>query len=120
VKLYQAMNPPPAGALAKIQAVFNLIVANFESLLSQVAQNPIVSVVIGLAQIILSTIAGFMGQLPATPGKTLSVTFRVANENASFTPKARSRRQFKKDWNAVAAAGGHSEVKLPETLWERL
>jgi hypothetical protein len=121
IKAYQAIQPPPAGALAKIQEVFSLIVNNFQSLLSQVAANPIATLIIGLAQIILSTIAGFMGQLPAT-AKTLQLTgtFRVGRETVSYTAKARTRRQFKKDWNHVAEAGGHKEIDLPLTFWESL
>lgn len=121
VKAYRATQPPPAGLLAKIEEVFNLLVGNFQSLLSQVAANPIAALVIGLAQIILSTIAGFLGQLPAaTSSLQRSRTFRVGSHTVAITPQQRSIRQFKRDYNAAAAAGGHPEIELHVSLLERL
>src|ERR1035437_9133292 len=86
VKIYQSLNPPPAGALAKIVEIFHLIVTNFQSMLAQLQINggPIVSVVIGLAQVILSTIAGFLQKLPAA-AKFLTGEFKVGNRVVTYT-----------------------------------
>lgn len=118
VKAYEAINPPPVGALAKIQAIFSLIISNFENLLGQISSNPIVSTVIGLAQIILSTIAGFVNKLPANSSVTLSNTFKVSNQTVSYIPQYRTIGAFKKAYNKVALAEGHPEIELKLTLAE--
>jgi hypothetical protein len=120
VKTYQALNPPPAGALAKIVVVFNLIVSNFQDMLAQlnVTANPIITTVVGLAQIIIGTIAGFIGKLPTAAGKVLGNTFKVGGQMIAYVPQARTRRAFKKDFNRVAVAGGHPEIQLHVTFFE--
>jgi hypothetical protein len=119
IKAYQAITPPPAGLLAKIEAVFNLIVSNFQSLLAQIASNPIATLIIGLAQIILSTIAGFLGELPLS-SQILSGTFRAGGQSVTYTAQKRTVARFKKDYNSVATAAGHPEIKLHVSLWESL
>jgi hypothetical protein len=121
VKAYQAIVPPPAGMLAKIEEVFSLIVSNFQSMLSQlqISGGTLVNVIIGLAQVIISTITGLVGKLPASSSvRITSGSFKVGRDTVSYVPMARTRRQFKKDYNKIAAAGGHPEIELKLTLWE--
>jgi hypothetical protein len=118
VKAYQAMNPPPANALDRIVAVFNLIVGNFQDMLAQlmVSVNPIIATVIGLAQVILGTIAGFLANLPKAA--RLSGVFSVGREAVTYSAQLRSRKQFKHDFNSIAVAGGHPEIQLHVGFWE--
>ena len=120
VKTYEALNPPPTGALAKIEEVFSLIVGNIQMLLAQVGGNsPVIATVIGLAQVILSTIAGFLGDLPVTTKSLrLSGTFQVGSQNVTYKTEHRTIRKFKRDYNAVANAGGHPEIDLHLSLLE--
>ena len=122
VKAYEALNPPPVGALAKIEEVFSLIVGNIQSLLAQVGGNsPVIATIIGLAQVILSTIAGFLGELPVTTRSLrMSGTFQVGSQNVTFKAERRTIRKFKRDYNHVAEAGGHREIDLHLSLLERL
>lgn len=119
VKAYQNIQPPPVGALAKIEAVFGLLVGNFQGMLAQlqVTGGPVVTLVISLAQVILSTIAGFLGQLPVSKS-LLTGTFKVGAETISYTAKHRNVRQFKKDWNTKAVAGNHPELKFQLSFME--
>jgi len=119
VKAYLAIQPPPVGALAKIQAVFGLIVSNFQDMLSQlqIATGPILTLVISLAQVILSTIAGFLGQLPVA-ASVLTGTLKVGKETVAYTAQKRSVRQFKKDWNSKVKAGNHPEMALSLSFME--
>jgi hypothetical protein len=123
VKAYEAIVPPPANALAKIQAALSLVVQNIQAMLAQLNVNggTVLNVVEGLAEIILSTIAGFLNELPST-GKastTLSNTFRVGRDVVSYTPQVRTRGRFKKDYNRVAVANGYPGIQLKLTPLER-
>jgi hypothetical protein len=108
--------------------VFSLIVGNIQSMLTQLGSGggTVISTVAGLAEIIFSTIAAFVAQLPASTSatklKTLvaSDSFRIGVNQFTYVPKHRTRRAFKKDWNKVAAAGGHPEVELKLSFFEHL
>jgi hypothetical protein len=126
VKLYQSINPPPAGALAKVEAAIEILIQNFQTFLQSinVSDSVLLTTIVGLVQIIMSTIAAFQAQMPAsTLGvKThlLGASFRVGANSYTFAPKHRTRRAFKKDWNKVATAGGHPEIEMKLTLLEHL
>jgi hypothetical protein len=117
VKQYEAIQPPPTGLLARIQGFFEIIVSNFQTLLSQISSSPILSLVIGLAQIILSTIAGFLQELPVS-SSLLTGTFRIGGQQVTYTAQKRTVGQFKKSYNRAAEAGGHSEIDLRLSFWE--
>lgn len=104
-----------ATLLAKIRTLLNAIAVNFQSFLTvlNIGANPIVTIVIGLANIVLNAIAGFMGQLPSTGTKVLAATVKVGGETRMVVPKTyKSVGEFKAEWNKVAAAGGHPEAEL--------
>lgn len=102
-----------ATLLAKIRTLLTDIAMNFQSFLAQInlGNNPIVAVVLGLAQVILAAIAGFLGQLP-TP-TTIPIKATVGGKPLSVVPKYYKRvADFKKDYNAVCAANSHPEIEL--------
>ena len=116
-QLYLSIQPPPAGALAEIQAVLALIAGNIKTLFSQIQTNfaPIINLIIGLAQLILGTIAGFLNQIAAKSGQktlTLSNTFEVGRTMYAYTPITPSPKTFRSDWNAVCKSQGHPEISI--------
>jgi len=135
IKEYQSTTPPPVGALAKIQAAFKAITDNFQTFLASLnVSGGVLGIISGLAQVVFSTIVAFMNQLPAS-----SAALRTATVSSSFTigspifrnvnrvvilPKLRTRRVFKKDWNAVLATAPQvgvicpANAYLPLTFWE--
>jgi hypothetical protein len=96
----------------KISLILAVIAANIEKFASDivgmVSDNKLLQVVTGLLTLILATLAGFSGQLPAPLAgrKTLSVAGKAV------TPKLLPLKDFKKQWNQLAGAGGHPEVEL--------
>lgn len=117
VREYQSTTPPPAGALAKIETAFKDIVDNFTGFLKSLSiSGPLVAVVVGLAQVVLSTIAAFTNKLPAASRARLSVaasSVTVGGSTAVVMPKERSRRAFKKDWNSSLDDGKKLGVAVP-------
>ena len=116
VEAYQAITPPPAGALAKIEAVMGVIVSNFQAFLTsiKVSDSTIINLVVGLVQIILSTIAGFQAALPsAASGKVSAMApVQFGGTVIAVVPKRRSRKQFAKDFNAVCVQFNHPEAEI--------
>jgi hypothetical protein len=103
-----------ATLLAKIRTLLGDIATNFQSFLAQLnlGNNPIVTLVLGLAQVILSAIMGFLGQLPAT-GRTLSTSLTLGGKTLVVTPKYYKRvSQFRDEYNAVCSANGHAEIEI--------
>jgi hypothetical protein len=108
-----------ATLLAKIRTLLNDIAVNFQSFLNvlNLGNNPIVAIVIGLANIILNAIAGFLGQLPAAAGgggtRVMAATMKVGAETRPITPKVyKSTGEFKRAFNAVCVANNHPEAEL--------
>jgi hypothetical protein len=108
-----------ATLLTKIRTLLNDVASNFQNFLVQLnlAGNPIITIVIGLANIIFAAIAGFLNQLPPAPaaaqGVTLTSTYHVAGANHQIVPKLyKSVGEFKHDWNTVCTADGHPEIAI--------
>lgn len=131
IKEYQSTTPAPVGALAKIETAFKDVVDNFKTFLSSLSVNAgLLGIVVGLAQIIFSTIAAFLNRLPAASSIRRSVTIysseKVAGTVVAVTPKDRTRRAFKKDFNHVLDSGSSVGVSIPQsaylhvTFWQRL
>lgn len=115
VKEYNADTNPAdkATLLAKIRTFLNDIVNNFQSFLNalNLGNNPIVNIVIGLADIIISAIEGFMGQLPPSAPTPLAMTLHVGSKSVTVVPKFyKSVADFKKAYNSIATSNGHPEV----------
>jgi hypothetical protein len=112
---YQSTTPPPVGALQKIETIFQDIVNNFGMFLQglNLPGGSLFTLIASLVQVILTTIAGFVNQLP-TGTTTVSATLRVsATQTVPVLPVARSKRRFKKDYNSVLDGGAGLGVKVP-------
>lgn len=104
-----------ATLLAKIRTLLGDIATNFQNFLSQInlGNNPIIAVVLGLAQVILAAIAGFLGQLPTTGTRMLSGAVTVNGKTVAVVPKYyKNVQQFKADYNSVCVANGHQEIEI--------
>lgn len=132
IKEYQSTTPPPVGTLAKIETILTDIADNFSTFLKSLnISGGLLGVIVGLAQVVLSTIAGFMGQLPTpTPATAAHAAVRSLTVGSAqpvvVVPVHRTRRAFKKDFNATLDGGVKLGVNTPAsaylklTLWEHL
>jgi hypothetical protein len=131
IKEYQSTTPPPVGTLAKIQTAFRDVVDQFKAFFASLNVNGgLLAIIVGLGQIIFSTIAAFLNQLPAKMSLHRTVvlgdTVRISGSVVSVIPKARTRRAFKKDINSQLDQGPSVGVVIPKsaylhvTFWERL
>jgi|SRR5271170_1781049 len=131
IQEYQSTTPPPVGALAKIETAFGDIVNNFSTFVKSLGvSGGLLGIIVGLAQIVFSTIAAFMNMLPAASSLkrtvTLSNTLQIGGTTVAVNPKMRTRRAFKKDYNAVLASAPKVGVTcppsayLPVSFWEHL
>ncbi len=130
IKEYQSTVPAPVGALQKIETAFTDIVNNFQTFLTSLnVSGGLLAIIAGLAQIVFSTIAAFMNQLPAASSlkRTLvmSATAKVGSTTVPVVPKSRSRRTFKHDFNSVLSSSPQvgvvcpASAYLPVSFWER-
>jgi hypothetical protein len=137
IKEYQSTTPPPVGALAKIETAFTDIVNNFKTFLASLSVNGgLLSIIIGLAQIVFSTIAAFMNQLPAASSLRRTVvlghTFSVGSAltgpvsgTGTIVPKERTNGRFKRDFNSQLSGAPNVGVVCPQgaylklTFWEK-
>jgi hypothetical protein len=115
---YEADSNPADKATweAKISTILTDIASNFQNFLAQLnlGNNPIMNIVIGLAQVVLAAIEGFLGQLPATAKtKTIGTSFIVGGKLMAVTPKYYKKvQQFKSDYNAVCIQYNHTEIEI--------
>lgn len=97
-----------SGKISTAITVLENDISNFWTTLN-LPNGQIASTISGLLGIIVSTLAGFLAQLPA-PAPAVA---RVAAPGlAAAAPKARSVRQFKSDFNAILAANNFSQYAL--------
>lgn len=124
VSEYKSTTPPPTGAISKIQTAFTDIVDNFSTFLKSLSiSSSLVGVVVGIAQIIFSTIAAFSNKLPAvTTLKMATVlrTMQVGSQTVPIVPKVRTRRAFKKDINSVLNTAKSQGVTVPPVAYMKL
>jgi hypothetical protein len=109
-------NAAPAASKVSFSQKISLILTdigdNIQKFMNDIstslATSTVGKLVVGLVSLILSTLAGFAGQLPApAAGKH---TYSVAGQ--AVTPKAISVKQFKQQYNQLAGAAGHPEIEL--------
>jgi hypothetical protein len=106
--------------LAKIKTILKDIADNFQSFLNalNLARNPIVNIVLGLANIFIAAIMGFLGQLPVTKTPTAKDTslvksVKVGGQSIQVVPKFyKNVAEFKSDWNQTAMSKGHPEAEI--------
>jgi hypothetical protein len=124
VQQYKAINPPPAGIVQKIVAGLNLLAGNFQSFLTSIniSDTSIAKYVARIADLILTTIAGFEALFPSLAKGTLvpNRTFSVAGQTATFVPKERTIRAYKKDHNSIMRAAGHPELTFHISFFQHL
>lgn len=104
-------------ALGKMQTALTAITDNFQNMLAQLpGVGAIISLVIGLVQIILTTIAGFVTKLPAAPAGAVNPTMRASikahNQTVTIPPIYRNKKKFRGDWNSMCALAGHPESQI--------
>ena len=120
VREYQADTNPAdkSTLLEKIRTLLLDIVTNFQGFLNQLnlGTNTIVNIVIGLAQVVLSALMGFLGQLPTAPAtskRIAPVTFNVGGKQNVIVPHFyKTIQEFKSAYNSVATADGHPELNI--------
>jgi hypothetical protein len=119
---YLAITPPPAGALANVEATLNVIITNLQNFFASLTlpASSLLSMIVDLAGIIFSTIAGFLGGLPPAMAQMasrlkakLSTAYRVGAGSHDITPRVRNEREFKHDFSAIAKAYHHPEAAFP-------
>jgi hypothetical protein len=119
VKEYQATTPPPVGAVAKVQTALKDVVDNFQTFLASLnVPGNIFSVISGLAQVVLSTIAAFEAQIPVAPAAASRTTIvassvHIGQQTITIVPKHRTVRAYKHDWNATLDTGVKLGVVVP-------
>lgn len=125
---YKSTNPPPVGAIAKIQTAFTDIVDQFSTFLKSLSvSSGLVGIIVGLANVVFSTIAAFSNQLPKPTTARMSMaihTVQVGAVTQVVVPKTRTRRAYKKDFNATLDTATKSGIVVPKaaylpvTFWE--
>jgi len=103
-----------ATLLQKVILAFNLVSTNLQQFLNAInvpGSSPIVKIVLGLVNIILSTIMGFVNRIQPTPA-TAAVRLTLSGQSVNVTPVVRSRAKFKSDWNAACVQAGHPEMQV--------
>jgi hypothetical protein len=118
IKEYQSTVPAPVGALAKIELAFQTVVDYFKTFLASLPiSGGTLAIIVGLAQIVFSTIAAFLNQLPPASSLhrklVIGPVFAVAGGGGVVIPKSRTRRAFKKDWNAMLDTAPQAGVVAP-------
>lgn len=99
-----------ATLLAKIDLLLNAFISNFQGFISQVlpGAGTVVTLIEGLASLILSTIAAIRGALPNPPSSLRG----MAVNGVQVTPVERNAKQFRTQWNGLCVAQGHPEAQL--------
>lgn len=116
---YQS-DPLPADKatlLAKIETFLRDIVEHFQSFLDALGSAGVIaSVVIGIIQVVLSTIGWFAGQLASKTGRLnvlpMPRSMRAGNQMIFVVAQKRSIKQFKDEFNKVVYYNGHAEQQM--------
>jgi hypothetical protein len=116
----QYQNSAGATLVSKIQAGLSDVVANFQAFLQSinVTDPTLVTIVTGLSQIFLSTIAAFQQELtaagappPAAPATRTAMRIGRAGQQIQVVAHKRSKRQFISDWNS-ALTSAHKDLQI--------
>jgi hypothetical protein len=116
VAAYQSDTNPAdkATLLAEIRTFLTDVASNMQSFFLQIAgASPVINIALGLGQIVLAAIAGFLNQLPPGGAVRLNPTLSAIGRSVPITPKYyKTVGEFKRDFNAAATAGGHPEIGI--------
>jgi hypothetical protein len=111
----QYINAPAASKATfkdKVLLIFSQLQGDIQAFLSAVnvdTGNPIVKIALGLVEIIVSTITGFLGQIGAV---TPAPTFRLSGQSVTIAPVRRDRKRFVSAFNNQLVLAGHPELKI--------
>ena len=109
---------PSTTTKQKIAAVLEALSAAIQAFLAAapISVGPLLTAIVGALSIILSTIAGFLTELPA-PTTTPSLVFTTkAGTSVTIVPQKRSVRAFKSAWNGQV--GGYPDMALHVSFWQ--
>lgn len=117
---YQSTTPAPVGTLQKIETAFKDIVDNFKTFLASLKiSGGLLGIIIGIAQVILSTIGAFVNRLPASSSMRRTIvigdTLRMGEMTVPVVLKSRDKKSFKLDVNAVLDRGVSAGVVIPKS-----
>lgn len=103
-----------ATLLAKIRTLLSDIGSNLQSFFQQiVGTSPVINIALGLGQVILAAIMGFLGQLPTAGAGRLSANLSAGGRSLTVSPKFyKSVGAFKRDYNAVCEQNSHPELEI--------
>lgn len=99
--------------LAKIDLLLTDIVSNFQLFINQVlpGAGTLVTVIEGIVELILSTIAGIRGDFPQS--STLSaMSIRMSRGTVAIVPVRRDAKRFKKSFNTLVANAGYPQAEI--------
>lgn len=118
IKEYQSATPAPVGALAKIQAALKAVVDQFTAFLAALALpgGNILTLISSLAGVVFSTIAAFVNELPVASSSLVMASVNEYKLNGvayKVVSVHRTRRGFKKDWNAALDRAATNGVTIP-------
>jgi hypothetical protein len=106
-KEYESITPAPVGAKAKLEAILQVVADQFSSFVSQLGgiAGVVLTTVVDLVKVLISTIGGFINELPASAAMMARLN---SHQQLSAAPVKRTKRAFKKAWNAqLDVASGH-------------
>lgn len=120
---YEATTPPPVGTLQKIEAAAQAVVDNFGTFFTALGLpqvSSIANLILSLVKVVVSTVMGFINDLTGkTKTVTASVSLKAAGQVVSVTPKKRTKRAFKHDWNDTLKVAG-SGVVCPASVYMKV
>lgn len=118
---YGATTPPPATAIQKLQAAFNAVTAQMATFFQAIAlpEGNVLSLIVGLANIIIGAIMGFQNKIPTPPAGanvfTMATKYQVASTSFSVKPKVYNHpRSFKSDYNHMLDTWERTGVTVPK------
>lgn len=114
---YASANPPPTGALAKLQEALSLLAGNIQSALANLTGNTstIIELIVGLAQLILGVIEGFENSLPPSPTSSMhhkKGIFKIRQRFVNYSPLKISASQFTSRWNKLCSDQGQAQAEI--------
>lgn len=116
---YGKITPPPTTLTQELYDALQVATQQIQAFLTALAlpASSLLNLIVGLAQIIFSTILGFMNQLPPPPAGakvfTLKNSYRVGADEFGVTAVKRGRRKFRSDWNGTLDSGAKAGVVVP-------
>jgi hypothetical protein len=97
--------------IEKVSLALADVIANLQKFAAAVdiGINPIVSLALNLLTLILSTLNGFLGQLPSTPESNARL---AGPKKLKITPVFRNKKEFIKEFNDEVEQNGHPELTI--------